>query len=74
MSRSMQLHYIPVEAFSLTDLYLDWISQEWDSSGSAMTNHKKLILISLCLWTKTAFHSQKERHTKNRLVSNDALT
>ena len=36
----MQLHYIPVTAFSLTDLLLEQISLEWDSRGSAMTNHK----------------------------------
>ena len=28
MSRSMQLHYIPVTAFSQTDLFLDRISSE----------------------------------------------
>ena len=43
MSRSMQLHYIPVTAFSKTDLFLDRIFLEWDSRGSAMTNHKKLV-------------------------------
>ena len=43
MNRSMQLHCIPITAFSLTDLFLDRISLEWDSLGSAMTNHKKLI-------------------------------
>ena len=39
MSRSMQLHYIPVTAFSWADLFLDRISSELDSHGSAMTNH-----------------------------------
>ena len=39
----MQLYYIPVTAFSLADLLLDRISLEWDSRGSAMTNHKKLM-------------------------------
>ena len=43
MSRSMQLNYIPVTAFSLTDLFLDRIYFEWDSRGSANTNHKTLI-------------------------------
>ena len=43
MSRSMQLHYIPVMAFSWTNLFLDRISLQWDSRGSAKTNHKKLI-------------------------------
>ena len=43
MSRSMQLHYIHVTAFSKTDLFLDRISMEWDSRGSTMTNHKTLI-------------------------------
>ena len=42
MSRSMQLHYIPITAFSWTD-FLDRISLDWDFHGSAMTNHKKLI-------------------------------
>ena len=42
MSGITQFHYIPVTAFSLTDLLLEQISLEWDSRGSAMTNHKKL--------------------------------
>ena len=42
-SRSMQLNYIPVTVFSSTDLFLDRIYIEWDSRGSAITNHKKLI-------------------------------
>jgi len=42
MRRIMQLHYIPVMAFSLTDLLQEQISLEWDSRGSTMTNHKKL--------------------------------
>ena len=49
MSRSMQLHYIPVKAFSLTDLFLDRISLEWDFRGSAMTNDKKLIDVTASL-------------------------
>ena len=47
MSRSMQLNYIPVPVFSLTDLFLDRIFFEWDSRGSAITNHKTLIDESL---------------------------
>ena len=45
MSRSTQLYYIPVTAFSKTDLFLDRISLEWDSSGSLIpgTNYKTLI-------------------------------
>ena len=43
MSRSIQLHYIPVTAFSQTNLFLGRISSELDSNGSAMTNHKTLI-------------------------------
>ena len=43
ISRSIQLPYIPVTAFSLTHLFLDGISGEGDSRGSVMTNHKKLI-------------------------------
>ena len=29
-------------AFSQTDLFLDWISREWDSHRRPMTNYKKL--------------------------------
>ena len=36
----MRLHYIPVMAISL---FLNRISLEGDSRGSAMTNNKKLI-------------------------------
>ena len=71
MSRSIQLHYIPVTAFSYTDLFLDRISLEWDSRGSAMTNHKKLIWRH---WTGSAFLSQRERYTKNRSVCENAVT
>ena len=49
MSRSMQLHYIPVTAFAWTDLFLDRMSVELDSRGSAMTNHKKLIDVTASL-------------------------
>ena len=43
MSRSMQLHYIAVTAFSETDLFLDRISLEWDFHGSAITNHEHCV-------------------------------
>ena len=43
MNKIMQLYYIRFKAFSKTDLFLDRISKEWDSWGSAMTNNKKLI-------------------------------
>ena len=46
MSRSMQLHFFPVTAFSLTDLFLDRISLESDSSG---TGDKKLIYVTASL-------------------------
>ena len=49
MSRSMQLNHIPVTAFSETDLFLDRIYFEWDSRGSAMTNHKKRIDVTASL-------------------------
>ena len=49
MSRSMQLHYIPVTVFSWTDLFFDRISSELDSHGSAMTNHKTLIDVTASL-------------------------
>ena len=45
----MQLHDIPVPAFSLTDLLPDLISLEWDSRGTVMTNHKKLIDVTASL-------------------------
>ena len=44
--RSEQQPYIPVTAFSQTYLFLNWISREWDSLGSPMTNHKKANLRS----------------------------
>ena len=49
MSRSMQLHYIPVTAFSSYDLFLDRISSELDSNGSSMTNQKMLIDVTVSL-------------------------
>ena len=49
MSRSMQLYRIPVTAFSKNDLFLDRISLEWDSRGSAMANHKKVIDVTASL-------------------------
>ena len=42
MTRSLQLDCVRVTAFSQTDLFLDWISREWDSHRSPMTNYKKL--------------------------------
>ena len=42
MTRSLQLYCVRVRAFSQTDLFLDWISREWDSHRSPMTNYKKL--------------------------------
>ena len=49
MSWSMQLNYIPAKAFSYTNLFLDRISLEWDSYGSAITNHNKLIDVTASL-------------------------
>ena len=49
MSRSMQLNYIPVTAFSYTDLFLDRIYFERDSRGSAITNHKTLNDVTVSL-------------------------
>ena len=46
MSRSMQLHYVPITEFSRTDLLLDRIFLKWDSRGSVMTNHKILVDVS----------------------------
>ena len=45
----MQLHYIPVTAFSYPDLFLDRVSSELDSHKSAMTNHETLIDITASL-------------------------
>ena len=42
MTRSLQLYCVRVTGFSQTDLFLDWISREWDSHSSPMTNYKKL--------------------------------
>ena len=42
MTRSLQLYCVRVTAFSQTDLFLDWISREWDSHRSPMTNYRKL--------------------------------
>ena len=70
---SKQLHYIPVTAFSCTDLFINRISLEWDSHDSARTNHKKLINV-IGHWTGTAFVSQKERRTENRSVCKNAVT
>ena len=58
LSRSIQLHYIPVAGFSETDLFLDRISSELDSHESA----------------GTAFLLQKKSCTKNRSVSKNAVT
>ena len=49
MGWSMQLHYIPVTAFSYTDLFLERIYFEEDSRGSAITNHKTLIDVTASL-------------------------
>ena len=49
MSRSMELNYISVSAFSYTDLFLDLIYFEWDSCESAITNHKTLIDVTASL-------------------------
>ena len=49
MSRNMQLNYIPVTALLLTDLFLDRVYFEWDSCGSAITNHKTLIDVTASL-------------------------
>ena len=59
ISRSMQLRYISVKVFSLTDLFLDRISLEWGFRGSAMTNHKKLIDITESL-DRNCLSSTKE--------------
>ena len=49
MSRSKQLHYTPVTAFTKSNLFLDRISLEWDPRGSAMTNQKKIIDVTASL-------------------------
>ena len=43
MNRGMQLHYIPVTAFSFIYLFLARVSWECESRLSAMTNHRELI-------------------------------
>ena len=42
MSRSMQLHYVPVTAFSLTDIFRSNLPGH-ETPMSVVTNHKKLI-------------------------------
>ena len=57
MSGGMQFHYTHVTAF------IRRISLEWNSRGSAMTNHKKLIDVTVLLdWN--CFLSQKKRFLK----------
>ena len=60
MSRSIQLHYIPVTAFSQTDLLLDRISSELDSHGSAMTNHKTLNDVTASLRPELPFFHKRK--------------
>ena len=74
MSTNMQLHYIPVTAFSYTDLFLDRISLEWDSRGSAMTSHKKLIDVNASLDRNCESLSQKKRFTKSSSVYKNVAT
>ena len=73
MSRTMQVHYIPVIAFSLADLFLERISLEWDFHGSAMTSHKKLIDVSASL-DQNCLSFTLEKYTKNRSVCENAVT
>ena len=42
MTQSLQLHCVRVTVLWPIDLFLDWISREWDSQKSRMTNYKKL--------------------------------
>ena len=49
MSKSMQLNYIPVTAFSYTDSFLDQVYFAWDSRGSVITNHKALTDVTASL-------------------------
>jgi len=49
MNRGMQLHYFPVTAFSLTNLYLDRVCLELVSRVRAMTSHKGLIDVTASL-------------------------
>ena len=71
--RSMQLHYISVTAFSETDIFLDGIPLEYDSRGSAMTNHKKLIDVTASL-ERNCLYLEKKRYTKNRSVCKNTVT
>ena len=73
MSRSTQLHYVPVTAFSSTDLFLDRLSSQLDSRGSAMTNHKTLIDVTASL-DRNCLSFTKKRFTKNRSVCKNAVT
>ena len=53
MSRSMQLHYIPVTAFSQTDLFLDGISSKLDSGS--ISGEKKTQLAEFLVIQKVVF-------------------
>ena len=64
MSRSMQPHYIPVMAFSYTDLFLDRISLELDFHGSAMANHKTLIDVTASLDRNCLSFTKEKVHQK----------
>ena len=65
MSRSMQLHYIPVTTFSQTDLFLDPICQEWHRLGSAITYHKKLIDVAASLDRNCLSFTKKVSYSYN---------
>ena len=71
--KSRSMHYIPVTAVSWTDLFLDRISLDWESRGSAMTNHKKLICVTASLDRNRLSFTQK-KYTKSRPVLKNAVT
>ena len=64
MSRSMQLHYISVTAFSWTDLFLDRVPLEQDSRGSAMANHKELIDVTASLERNCLYYRKENVYLK----------
>ena len=74
ISRSMRLYYIPVPAFSQTDLFLHRISLEWDSRGSGMTSHKKLIDVTASLGRNGLSFRKEKVYQKYRSVCKNAVT
>ena len=67
---SLRAHHLQHAAtYILADLFQDRISHERDSRGSAMSNHKKLILRPCVTESELPFF-----HKRNRSVCKNAVT